>query len=285
MPIPRPACLIRFALCMAAGVLMQGEGATAQAVGMDSAKASALHTAPAAQRSTLVVLLDRIEPEYKAGAKYRSPAAIDAELAQDLARRMQLSLVKADADHQAAHAASDPGAARLRLTTVADASALPRDHVVVPVAYQATPMAIMRADTAIKSWPQLKGRTVCVAKGSRHAGMAAGRYGATEKTYPSVTDALIALRSGACDATVHDSAMLQELIRLPEWKKFSAQLPGVHPGTLALVIPATDTRNITRARSIAAAWKAEAYPGALVRKAVQNIAFEVYLEQDVPDCH
>ena len=130
---------------------------------------------PAAQDKTLVVLLDRVEPEYKPGAKYRTPATIDNELAEDLARRMQMPLTKADAGQAAASA----GAVRLQLTTLADAGAVAPGHTVVPVAYHAAPMAIMRTDTDITSWDQLRGRTVCVARGSRHAGMAAGRYGAT----------------------------------------------------------------------------------------------------------
>ena len=32
-------------------------------------------------------------------------------------------------------------------------------------------------------------------------------------------------------------------------------------------------------------WRADAFPEALVKNAVRNMAFEVYLEQDVPDCH
>jgi polar amino acid transport system substrate-binding protein len=143
----------------------------------------------------------------------------------------------------------------------------------------------MRADTFIKSWEQLKGRTVCVARDGRHVGAVASRSGAVEKIYPSLTDALIALRSGACDATVHDSAMLEELIRLPEWKKFSARLPAGQDSTLAFLVPAADSATLARLRQVANDWKAEAYPDALMKKAVRNIAFEVYLEQDVPDCH
>lgn len=265
--------LMRYAL-FAAACVATAAGAALQA-----------KAPPAAQDKTLVVLLDRIEPEYKAGAKYRTPATIDNELAEDLARRMQMPLTKADAGQAAASAVAGAGAVRLQLTTLADAGAVPRGHTVVPVAYHAAPMAIMRTDTDITSWDQLRGRTVCVARGSRHAGMAAGRYGATEMVFTSVTDAMIAVRSGACDAAVDDSAMLRELVRLPEWKKFSAQLPAPHSSMLAFVVPASDTDSVAQARKIAAAWKAEAYPDALAKKAAQNIAFEVYLEQDVADCH
>ena len=95
----------------------------------------------------------------------------------------------------------------------------------------------------------------------------------------------IAVRTGACDATVHDSAMLEELIKLPEWKKFSARLPAGPRSTLAFVVPAGDKKSIAALRKVADEWAASGYPDALMKKAVQNIAFEVYLDQDVSDCH
>jgi len=100
-----------------------------------------------------------------------------------------------------------------------------------------------------------------------------------------VTEALLALRTGGCDAMVYDSPMLEELIRLPEWKKFSARLPTGPRSTLAFLLPAQDRTTVSLLRRVAAEWAAEDYPDALVKNAVRNMAFEVYLEQDVPDCH
>jgi polar amino acid transport system substrate-binding protein len=237
------------------------------------------------RRPPLPVSLDHVEPEYKAGARYRSPATIDAELVADLGKRLQTPLVTSSAEQTGPGAGAKAGQGALRLTAIGNPGAVPASHVAVPISYSAAPMAIMRADTLIKSWEQLKGRTVCVARDGRHAGTLASRYGAIEKAYPSLTDALIALRSGACDAAVHDSAMLEELIRLPEWKKFSARLPVGKASMLAFLVPAADGATLARLRQVAKDWNAEDYPEALIKKAVRNIAFEVYLEQDVPDCH
>lgn len=84
---------------------------------------------------------------------------------------------------------------------------------------------------------------------------------------------------------VHDSPMLEELLRLPEWKKFSRRLTAAQRSTLAFLVPAGDKKAISALRQVAADWNAKSYPDALVKNAVRNIAFEVYLEQDVPDCH
>jgi polar amino acid transport system substrate-binding protein len=187
---------------------------------------------------------------------------------------------------QAAADAAPAGDARaLRLTSLRDLSVVPKDMMVVPIDYRAVPMAIMRSDTTIKRWEQLQGRKVCVAAGGNHVGTLSGRYGAVEQVHPSPTDALVALREGTCDAMVHDSTMLDELIRYPEWKKFSARLRGNQRSTLAFLVPAHDEARVSTLRRVAFDWDAKGYPEQLVKKAVRDIAFEVYLEQDVPDCH
>jgi len=242
---------------------------------------------PAAQEAAddgLVVQVDFVVPEYKGGDKFRSPPTIDTALAEDLAKRLQLPLqaVPAETSSEAAAAGRD-GA--LRLTSLRDLSNVPPHMAVVPIDYRAVPMAIMRSDTTIRRWEQLEGRKVCVAAGGNHVGTIAGRYRALEQVHPSATDALVALREGSCDAMVHDSTMLEELIRYPEWKKFSARLRGNQRSTLALLVPAHEQSKVATLRRVAFEWDANGYPEQLVKKTVRDIAFEVYLEQDVPDCH
>src|SRR5690606_12492344 len=101
----------------------------------------------------------------------------------------------------------------------------PRGAVVIPTGYRAGVMAIMRTDTDIRQWEDLRGRIVCLTEESGLVGALHERYGATEKVYRAPADALLDLRIGGCDATVHDSTMLQALLEFPEWEKFSARLP------------------------------------------------------------
>lgn len=234
--------------------------------------------ADAGQHEPLVVGLDYVVPEYKGGDKFRSPATIDTAIAEELARRLQRPL---------AIVGSIVGSekAGLQLTTLRDAGAVPAGFAAIPVGYRAAPMAVLRTDTTIKRWEQLESRIVCVAMGGNHVGTIAARYGAIEKVHPSPADALVALRTGDCDAMVHDRPMLEQLIRLPEWKKFSARLPAGRRSTLAFLVPAGEKDTIALLGRIAGDWNADAYPDVLVKKAVRDIAFEVYLEQDVPDCH
>lgn len=272
-----PASVTVFRATLTAALALACGGAFAQG-GLEQAK----------NRNQLIVGISYIVPEYKAGMKFRTPEAIDTELAKDLAARAQLplTLVRHTAKVAATEAAKAPRGPDIVLTMVNDRKAADRAATIIPTGYSASPMAIMRSDTDIKSWEQLKGRKVCVSEGGPHVGTLAAKYGAVEKVQKAPADSLLALRVGACDAAVHDSAMLEELVRLPEWKKFSARLtsPSGQGATLAFVVPA-DSGYAAFLKQVASEWAANRFAQQLTRKAARQIAFEVYLDQDVPDCH
>lgn len=270
---------------LAAGLLLCGAAAMASAQGNQSAPTATGDAAPAGD--PLVVSLDHVVPEYQAGAKFRSPPTIDTALAEDLAKRLGRPLEVTGPVPVAALAAGEDAGARadLRITTLADARPPDSGLVTIALDYRAAPMAIMRSDSDLRRWEHLRDRKVCVAEGGNHVGDSARRYGAVEIVHPSVTDALVALRIGDCDVMVHDSVMLEELIRFPEWRKFSRRLPPRPRGLLAVLVPEGDAATATRVQAVVDQWKEERLADALVKNAVRNIAFEVYLEQDVPDCH
>lgn len=236
------------------------------------------HTTPdrANHRNKLVAGIQYVVPEHKGGMKFRTPETLDTALLEDVAKRLQRPLVNVRAG---------TGKTDITLTTLAGNDPRHRTAKVVPTGYSAAPMAIMRTDTDIKSWEQLKGRKVCISEGGHYVGVLAAKYGATEQVHKAPADSLLALRIGACDAAVHDSALLEELIKLPEWKKFSARLP-VGPSTaLAFVVLPVDKKSAAFLKQVASDWAASGYLDQLMKKAVRHIAFEVYLDQDVPDCH
>ncbi|HVK95651.1 MAG TPA: transporter substrate-binding domain-containing protein [Noviherbaspirillum sp.] len=236
----------------------------------------------ARKRKQLVVGVHYVVPAYQGGMKFRTPEAIDTALAQDLAARLAQPLTTVQAR-------GPVGKADVVLAALAHndplRDPLHRSATVIPTGHVAGPMAIMRTDTDIKTWQQLKGRKVCLAEGGRYAGTLAANYGAIEMVKKAPADALLALRTGECDAAVHDNTLLEELIQLPEWKKFSARLPVGPRTTLAFVVPHTQTGTAAYLRQVTRDWAAKAYAEQLTKKAVRHIAFEVYLDQDVPDCH
>lgn len=226
-----------------------------------------------AEEAPLVVALDFVVPPLAPGGKYRTPATIDTALAEDLAKRLDRPL-----------RATASGPADVRLTALRR-DEMPDGMAVVALPYRVTPMAIMRTDSDIGRWEHLRGRTACVAAGGSHVGEVERRHGATEIVHPTLTEALVALRIGECDVLVHDSVLLEEMLRLPEWKKFSRKLRSREGRVLALLAPRGDEATVARVREVADAWKSKSFTDSLVRTAVRDIAFEVYVEQEVPDCH
>lgn len=239
----------------------------------------------ARQQGKLVAGIHYVVPEYKGGMKFRTPEALDNALLEDVARRLQLPLNTIRTEPGKPASLLAPGKANVAITVVSDTRSQDTSVIVIPTGYTAGPMAIMRTDTSIKAWEQLKGRTVCVSEGGLYVGTLAMKYGAIEKVYKAPADALIAVRIGECDATVHDNAMLEELIKYPEWKKFSASLPVGPRAAQAFVVPSSDKKTAAFLKQVATEWTTTGYIDKLMKTAVRNIAFEVYLDQAVPDCH
>ncbi|MBC7489692.1 MAG: hypothetical protein H7240_06650 [Glaciimonas sp.] len=98
----------------------------------------------------------------------------------------------------------------------------------------------MRSDTDIQQWLPLKGRSVCLSEGSPYGGSLHVGYGAREEVVKAPADGLLALRIGHCDATVHDDGVLNQMLTLPEWEKFSASFAVVwaHDKSDMVVAPA-----------------------------------------------
>lgn len=239
----------------------------------------------ARQRGTLIAGIAYPLPAYVAGAKFRTPESPASVLVDDVARRLKLQLGISKVDSSAAAQSLQSGRVDIVLALVDDNDALRRNVAMVPTGYSAGAMAIMRSDTDIKSWEQLKGRTVCLSEGGAYVGKIAARYGAVEKVQRAPADSLLALRTGACDAAVHDDAMLNELLRLPEWKKFSARLPVQNRRTLVFAVRSDDAASIAYLKQVNADWAAANFWPELKKKWVNSVAFEVYLDQNVPDCH
>lgn len=233
----------------------------------------------------LVAGLAHVAPSYKAGEKFRTPEGIETALVEDLAARLKVTPAFVPLATGRPVETLGSGKADIVLTAFGEDESPGSQVRVIPTGYASSAMAIMRTDTDIRSWEQLKGRTVCVSEDSQFAGMTAARHGAIEKRYRAPADSLLAMRIGACDAAVHDSGLLKELIRLPEWKKFSASLPPVSSKRLVFVVPAEDAGTAQFLQQAAAQWRKEQRLAQLNTKRARTIAFEVYLDQDVPDCH
>jgi polar amino acid transport system substrate-binding protein len=87
--------------------------------------------------------------------------------------------------------------------------------------------AIARKGSGLKSWSDLRGKTVCVSQGSNFTKPLEEQYGAQIKAFRGQPESQLALRGGACVAAVHVSPTLQHLLATsPEWAGYELPLPG-----------------------------------------------------------
>ncbi len=233
----------------------------------------------------LIIGVDHPAVPQVTGKKFRTPETLDSVLAQQLAAQLKrsMTIVQNHADHSSTNA--NHRDVDIQIVNVSETDPTPHAVPLISVGLVTAPMAIMRSDTKLTEWKQLKGRSVCVSKDGRYVGVIAREFGAIESVYLSAADALLALRTGHCDAAVHDDILLNELIKLPEWKKFAARLPPHSYSSLSFAVMKGNSSLVAALKRIVSDWKKTAFLNQQLKLMVRNIAFEVYLSQDVPDCH
>ncbi|MFE1599543.1 hypothetical protein [Methylobacterium sp. ID0610] len=153
----------------------------------------------------------------------------------------------------------------------------------VPLGYRSGLSVAMRADTAIRRWEDLAGRTVCASEANLAGQRVARSFGARVVVVRAPAPALMRVRSGECDAAIHDRALLDELFTSRAWTKFSATLPPVEPTVLAL-LPAQSPAGAALRRAAASVSGAGGWRERRMRWA-STVAFEVYRDQVAGDCH
>ncbi len=203
------------------------------------------------------------------------------EIAQGLGAGLALAVVAPDEAAQALAA----GKVDLVLTRSAADDPLRGRARIVETGFQSGLSLAMRADRPLASWSELRGRVVCVSQANRHARALAERLGATVKLERAPAPALMHVRTGACDAAIHDRVLLDPLFAKMSWQKFSATLPPVEPTALVVAL-APGSSDL--ARAVAGALAAGSGPEPWRRrreKWASTVSFEVYRDQVAADCH
>jgi polar amino acid transport system substrate-binding protein len=98
----------------------------------------------------------------------------------------------------------------------------------VPTAFEVSGgAAVVRKDSGIKDWADLRGKTACVSQGSNFTKPLIEEYGAVVKGFPGQPDSLLALKGGNCDAAVHVGATVKLMLkqRADEWKDYEVSIP------------------------------------------------------------
>lgn len=202
----------------------------------------------------------------------------------DLARRIgtalgrEVALVHLPQQEAARHLATGQVDMLLQRENGADAALAALD-----TGYSSALTVAMRSDTDILSWDDLAGRIVCLTEGNSRALTLATRHGAIPSVQRAPAISLMRVRTGDCDAGLHDEAVLDMLFADPEWERFSATLPPQDDAALTVALADPALRPAVEA-ALATLAAPEEWERRKARWA-RNVSFEVWLEQDAPDCH
>ena len=249
-----------------------------------AAHAQAEPFAAARGRGELVVGVPYLAPPPEAGAKIRTPDGLDAAAAERLGQSLGLPVRLRQLSAEQAAAALATGEADLVLAD--GAAGLPASVAAQATGYAVRPKAVIRSDTRLRRPDDARGRSVCMAEAATASRALAQRWGAVVRTYRVPSDALVAVREGSCDIGLVDDAVWEPLMRFPEWKKFSSTLSADgdrHERVWLLRADDSASRGWLdqqmRDWNRAGAWKA------MTVKWARDVAFDVYLDQEAPDCH
>ncbi|MFG1479825.1 transporter substrate-binding domain-containing protein [Xanthobacter sp. V4C-4] len=235
--------------------------------------------------STLRVGVEWLPPPETPETRPYTEAGFELDLASELAQGVGagLRLVRV-APESAARALAEGEVDVVLARLDRDDLRLPEARI-VETGFRSGLSLAVRTDRPLSSWNELRGKVVCVAAANRHAHDLAERLGAKVKAQRAPALALMQVRTGTCDAALHDRALLDPLFAKVSWQKFSATLPQVEQTRLvAAVAPGAPALARAIAEVLASGASAERWRQRGEQWA-STVAFEVYRDQDAPDCH
>lgn len=233
----------------------------------------------------LTVGVPWLPPPAAPNARYYVEEGFEVDLATELAAALSAELRLVAVAPEAAASALDEGRVDLVVARVGADDPLRERAVVRDSGFASGLSVAMRADRPLAAWAALKGRVVCVSQANVAGQRLAARLGARVRVSRAPAVALMQMRTGDCDAALHDRAVLEPLLDKRSWQKFSATLPAVEP--TALVVAAGRGRGdlagaVQRAMDTLGTserWRQRR------DKWASTVSFEVYRDQVAADCH
>lgn len=275
---PRPPF---FLVALVAAAAVGALAAASLLVSPRVADAHAAHRAAAPLRIGVGWLPPPETPEMRLYAEEGFELDLAAEIARGVGASFELVLV----GREDAARALAAGEVDLVLARAGADDALRSRARIVETGFVSGLSIAMRSDRPLASWGELKGRVVCASEANGHGRDLARRLGATVKVARAPAVALMHVRTGECDAAIHDRVLLDPLFAKLSWQKFSATLPAAEPTALVVAVAPADA---DLARAVAGALAAGTSPERWRQrqeKWASTVSFEVYRDQVAADCH
>ncbi|MGH7662140.1 MAG: transporter substrate-binding domain-containing protein [Vulcanimicrobiaceae bacterium] len=184
-------------------------------------------SSPAYARDTLAEIKQRgklivgVKTDYKPFG-YLDPSGkvvgIEPELAADVARRLGVSVEFVPVVAANRIQFLQQGRIDLMIATMTDTPQREELVGIVKPSYYAAGVDILaRKGSGLKTWDDLKGKSLCAIQGAFYNKDMQDKYGANLVAFPGTTEALNALRTGSCVGFVYDDSFNNPKSLEPDW--------------------------------------------------------------------
>src|SRR5262245_48280099 len=220
---------MRIVKFIAAGLLaVMALGAAAQADVLDDVK----------KRGTLIV---GVKPDYKPFG-FRDPSGgligLEPDLAADVAKKLGVKLELVPVLSANRMEFLNQGKIDLMIATMSDKPERRKVvQVIEPLYYSDAVNVLLRKDSPIKSWEDLKGKKLCGTTGAFYNKDVAQKYGPEVSSFDGSDKPLLALKNGECVGYLYDQTFIAGKLTDDEWKSgYAMPLPGIMESPWAIAV-------------------------------------------------
>lgn len=195
----------------------------------------------ARNRGTLIVGVKTDYPPFgQLNAKGVSEG-LEHDLAEDIARRIGVGLVKVPVTGANRLQKLEEGAVDVVIATMGDTEDRRRIAALIePNYYSSGVTLLMHPDQRATDWPDIRGLKVCAIQGSYFNRPMGQRYLLDLVTFNNARDAKLALRDGQCKGYLFDNTAIQSDLAKPEWAGYKAPLPPAMVAPWAIAVAKRD---------------------------------------------
>lgn len=146
---------------------------------------------------------------------------IEPDLAADIAKRLGVKLELVPVVSSNRMQFLDQGKIDLMIATMNDTPERRKAVLIIDPDYYASGVNILAPKASgLKSWDDIKGKTVCMIQGSFYTKDIGEKYGAEILAFKGVNEATQALKAGNCVGVVYDDTLVAALLLEPEWADY-----------------------------------------------------------------
>lgn len=207
------------------------------------------------QRGTLIV---GVKTDYKpfgfldASGKV---VGIEPELAADVARRLGVGIQYVPVVAANRLQFLQQGRIDLLIATMSDTAE--REQIVgivKPNYYDSGADVLTRKDSGLKTWTDVRGKTLCGIQGAYYNKDVQDKYGATLTAFTGTAEALNALKQGSCVGFVFDDTFNNPKTLDPDWSGYDAPLPSIEAIPWGVAVDKSDTKFMAYMSDVVKDW-------------------------------